>query len=102
MGGTDNGVPDYTKYPTEEQQHLFCQYYLGAYEGLKDVSLVKEKDIKSLMIEANRYALLSHFYWGMWALCLSVDQTVDFDYLLFGVNRFKEYYRFREKFLELS
>jgi hypothetical protein len=59
MGGTDNGVPDYTKYPTEEQQHLFCQYYLGAYEGLKDVSLVKEKDIKSLMIEANRYALVS-------------------------------------------
>ncbi|EME30812.1 choline/ethanolamine kinase isoform 2 [Galdieria sulphuraria] len=82
MGGTDNGIPDYTKYPTEEQQHLFCQHYLVSYGGFENVSSVNETDIKSLMIEANRYALLSHFYWGMWALCLSVDQTVDFDYLL--------------------
>eukprot|EP00871_Galdieria_phlegrea_P000302 jgi/Galph1/1272/GphlegSOOS_G5984.1 len=102
MGGTDNGVPNYEKYPTEQEQYLFCRTYLAEFHCVNDLSLLPAKEVEALVTEANRYALLSHFYWGMWALCLSIDQTVDFDYLLFAVNRFTEYYRFRDIFLPSS
>uniref|UniRef100_A0A7S0VNF9 ethanolamine kinase n=1 Tax=Polytomella parva TaxID=51329 RepID=A0A7S0VNF9_9CHLO len=96
---------DYTKYPNAEQQAIFLQNYLsvetGHMQGDKGEKGEEEDKakIKNLSQEANFYALVSHVYWGVWALIQARYSAIDFDYLEYSELRWGEFRRRREEFM---
>jgi len=89
---------DYSLYPKKEFQYKWLKVYLQSYFGREDVS---EKEIEDLYREVNKFSLLSHYYWGVWAILQAKYSHIDFDYISYSVLRLDEYYANKEKFLAL-
>lgn len=58
---------DYTRYPGLEAQALFFSHYFAP-DGSDEPVQLSAEELKKLSAEANLYALVSHVYWGIWAL----------------------------------
>ncbi|KAG9301683.1 hypothetical protein G9A89_016754 [Geosiphon pyriformis] len=56
---------DYKLYPRKDFQLRWLQNYL--FESNSGVEITKD-EIEALYREVNKFALASHFYWGLWAL----------------------------------
>ncbi len=54
----------------------------------------------NLVAKVNFFALLSHMYWGVWALVQARYSPVDFDYLEYHHLRMGEFHRRKEQFIE--
>ncbi|XP_078457540.1 choline kinase alpha-like isoform X1 [Lampetra fluviatilis] len=65
-------------YPSREQQLLFIRQYLAACGDDDDIDLNKEE---AMLVEVNRFALASHFFWGLWAIIQAKISTIEFGYL---------------------
>ncbi|XP_063053299.1 choline/ethanolamine kinase isoform X2 [Engraulis encrasicolus] len=79
-------------YPTREQQLHFIRHYLtetGGYGDREDHLQVEEE----LMVEANRYALASHFFWGLWSIIQARISTIEFGYMDYALCRFDAYFK---------
>eukprot|EP01046_Picozoa_sp_COSAG06_P044891 COSAG06_NODE_6121_length_3099_cov_1.673000_2_plen_157_part_00 len=86
-GGTDTGEPDYSKFPTAEQQERFCAAYLTEMQGSADGTA-------ELVEEASKFVLADHWYWGLWAVNQARDEGCDdFAYLTYAQRRIGEYYK---------
>ncbi|KAI1317593.1 Ethanolamine kinase 1 [Mortierella claussenii] len=95
---------EYEHYPNKETQFKWLRSYLEAgrsenSEGEGDV--VSDEEVEQLYREVNKFALASHFYWGVWALVQAQLSDIDFDYMPYAVLRFNEYFRRRDEFLAL-
>jgi ethanolamine kinase len=87
-GGTDNGVPQYGQFPSEEKQRAFIEAYLRAVGG-KDPT---EPEVNALRTEVQAFVLVNHLYWGLWAINqASVEGCCGFDYLLYAKHRIDRY-----------
>jgi len=75
---------DETKYPTEQQERQFLHAYFKSYFS-RDPT---EDELKKLVNECNAYSLISHIFWGCWALVQANVSTIDFDYITYGLKRF--------------
>ncbi|XP_004642493.1 choline/ethanolamine kinase isoform X2 [Octodon degus] len=83
-----------TDYPTQEQQLHFIRHYLA--EVKKGETLPQEEQKKleeDLLVEANRYALASHFFWGLWSILQASMSTIEFGYLEYAQARFQFYFQ---------
>ncbi|ELR50795.1 Choline/ethanolamine kinase, partial [Bos mutus] len=81
-------------YPTEGQQLHFIRHYLA--EVKKDETISQEEQRKleaDLLVEANRYALASHFFWGLWSILQASMSTIEFGYLEYAQSRFQFYFQ---------
>eukprot|EP00931_Biecheleriopsis_adriatica_P054998 TRINITY_DN32429_c0_g1_i1.p1 TRINITY_DN32429_c0_g1~~TRINITY_DN32429_c0_g1_i1.p1 ORF type:complete len:459 (+),score=89.31 TRINITY_DN32429_c0_g1_i1:89-1465(+) len=78
-------------YPKKEQQYVFFKHYLQAQgRGPTDRDFAAEMD--RLFLEANMYALLSHFKWALWGIACAGTSDIDFDFLAFAQTRLFAYY----------
>uniref|UniRef100_UPI00358FFAB3 choline kinase alpha-like isoform X1 n=2 Tax=Myxine glutinosa TaxID=7769 RepID=UPI00358FFAB3 len=90
---THNAWPFYkvnTKnYPSREQQLRFCMAYLKEYgdhaENLGDA------DMDRMLLEVNRYALASHFFWCLWSILQASISTINFGYMEYALARLEAY-----------
>lgn len=73
--GVDN--IDYSLYPEETFQRSWLRIYLQCYNGTRNVS---EDDVTKLYQQIQQFALLTHFFWGCWALIQYNYSTIDFDF----------------------
>jgi len=89
---------DFSLYPSKEFQFKWLKAYLQSYLGKEDVS---EKEIEDIYREVNKFALLSHFYWGVWSILQAKYSQIDFDYSSYAVLKLDEYFKNKEKFLAL-
>lgn len=48
---------------------------------------------EDLLIEVNRYALASHFFWGLWSILQASMSTIEFGYLDYAQSRFQFYFQ---------
>ncbi|KAM9177418.1 choline/ethanolamine kinase isoform 1-T1 [Dugong dugon] len=81
-------------YPTRGQQLHFIRHYLA--EGRKDKIPSPEEQRKveeDLLLEVNRYALASHFFWGLWSILQASMSTIEFGYLEYAQSRFQFYFQ---------
>ncbi|XP_041610915.1 choline/ethanolamine kinase isoform X1 [Vulpes vulpes] len=81
-------------YPTRGQQLHFIRHYLA--EGKKGDTVSQEEQRKleeDLLVEANRYALASHFFWGLWSILQASMSTIEFGYLEYAQSRFQFYFQ---------
>nr|XP_003423224.3 choline/ethanolamine kinase isoform X1 [Loxodonta africana] len=81
-------------YPTREQQLHFIRHYLA--EVKKDETLSQEEQRKleeDLLVEVDRYALASHFFWGLWSILQASMSTIEFGYLEYAQSRLQFYFQ---------
>jgi len=110
-GGTteeENGVPDYSLFPTEKMQEAFVRAYVRAARKTKKdengndycVQSAKDEDkeVYSLLREVRAFVLANHLYWGLWAVNqAAMEGCEDFDYLTYASCRFGEYHKGKAK-----
>ncbi|XP_023421265.1 choline/ethanolamine kinase isoform X4 [Cavia porcellus] len=83
-----------TDYPTREQQLHFIRHYLAEVKKGKTVAQEEQKKLEEdLLVEANRYALASHFFWGLWSILQASMSTIEFGYLEYAQARFQFYFQ---------
>uniref|UniRef100_A0A1A7Z0H4 Ethanolamine kinase n=1 Tax=Iconisemion striatum TaxID=60296 RepID=A0A1A7Z0H4_9TELE len=85
-------------YPSREQQLLFIRSYLAEQRrhtgGDTDQTQIEE----SMIIEANRYALASHFLWGLWSIIQAKISKIEFGYMDYAQCRFDAYFKQKKLF----
>ncbi|KAL4622815.1 choline kinase alpha-like [Arapaima gigas] len=81
-------------YPSKAQQlHFFSSYLLESdsrFENLSEEEQVKVKE--EMLVEVNRFALASHFFWGLWSIIQARISTIEFGYMEYAVARFDAYF----------
>ncbi|XP_065837291.1 ethanolamine kinase 1-like isoform X2 [Oscarella lobularis] len=85
---------DYNLYPDKDLQMKWLKAYLKETNG-------SESSLDGLYVEVNKFALASHFFWGVWALIQTKYSEIDFDFLGYSIIRFTEYFRRKNEFLSL-
>ncbi|KAH0516388.1 Ethanolamine kinase 1 [Microtus ochrogaster] len=63
---------------------------------------VTEKEVETLFIQVNQFALASHFFWGLWALIQAKYSTIEFDFLGYAVVRFNQYFKMKPEVTALK
>ncbi|XP_062931370.1 choline/ethanolamine kinase isoform X2 [Cynocephalus volans] len=83
-----------TDYPTQEQQLHFIRHYLAEVKKGETISREEQRKLEEdLLVEANRYALASHFFWGLWSILQASMSTIEFGYLEYAQSRFQFYFQ---------
>lgn len=80
-------VLDFSKYPDMQERCRFIEAYLGI--AGKDGSSLQ---VEQLLNEVDLYALASHIHWGLWGLISDYANDIDFDYIEYARQRFKQYW----------
>ncbi|XP_034092433.1 ethanolamine kinase 2 isoform X2 [Gymnodraco acuticeps] len=91
--------PDFGLYPSREMQMDWLRVYLKAYKQKAEVS---ERELETLYVQVNKFALASHFFWGFWALIQAKYSTIDFDFLGYAVLRFNQYFETKPALMALQ
>jgi len=92
---------DRSQYPNKTQQLDFIRAYLKEYRALAaknkiniDDSLFDEEKV---LLEANTYALASHFFWSIWSICQAAATQINFSYLDYGLTRMELYFELKDR-----
>ncbi|KAK2874886.1 hypothetical protein Q8A67_022039 [Cirrhinus molitorella] len=95
--------PDYNLYPSREMQLDWLHTYLQAYKLFtKKGEEVSQRELETLYVQVNKFALASHFFWGFWALIQAKYSTIEFDFLGYAVLRFNQYFKTKPAVLALE
>ncbi|KAF7662903.1 hypothetical protein LDENG_00223270 [Lucifuga dentata] len=85
-------------YPTREQQLHFIRSYLAEQKGHSEVTMDQTQEEEDMLIEANRYALASHFLWGLWSIIQAKLSKIEFGYMDYALCRFDAYFKQKKLF----
>ncbi|XP_027765313.1 choline/ethanolamine kinase-like [Empidonax traillii] len=82
-------------YPSRQQQLHFIRHYLSEHSGHRgDTTHEEQARIEEEMLtEINRFALASHFFWGLWSILQAKISTIQFGYLDYAQSRFQAYFQ---------
>ncbi|XP_040847758.1 choline/ethanolamine kinase [Ochotona curzoniae] len=81
-------------YPTRGQQLHFIRHYLAEVQKGETLPQAEQSKLEEdLLIEVNRYALASHFFWGLWSTLQASMSTIEFGYLEYAQSRFQFYFQ---------
>ncbi|XP_034500776.1 choline kinase alpha isoform X9 [Ailuropoda melanoleuca] len=87
------------KYPTKKQQlHFICNYLAAFHNEFENLSN-EEKSIieEEMLLEVNRFALASHFFWGLWSVVQAKISSIEFGYMDYAQARFDAYFDQKRK-----
>lgn len=79
-------VLDYSKYPDLEERRRFVRAYLSS--AGKEPS---DAEVDELLNDVERYTLANHLFWGLWGIISGYVNKIDFDYMEYARQRFKQY-----------
>uniref|UniRef100_A0A0E9X0X6 ethanolamine kinase n=2 Tax=Anguilla anguilla TaxID=7936 RepID=A0A0E9X0X6_ANGAN len=87
-------------YPSREQQLHFFRSYLAESGGYTESMTVEDRARveEELINESNRYALASHFLWGLWSIIQAKMSTIEFGYMDYAQSRFNAYFNQKKMF----
>ncbi|XP_060239471.1 choline kinase alpha isoform X4 [Meriones unguiculatus] len=87
------------KYPTRKQQLHFISSYLSTFQNdFESLSSEEQSAIKEdMLIEVNRFALASHFFWGLWSIVQAKISSIEFGYMEYAQARFDAYFHQKRK-----
>ncbi|XP_038612029.1 choline/ethanolamine kinase, partial [Tachyglossus aculeatus] len=81
-------------YPSRSQQLHFIRHYLSeALGGVTPSPEEQERLEEEMILEINRFALASHFFWGLWSILQATMSTIEFGYLEYAQSRFQAYFQ---------
>uniref|UniRef100_A0A673IBP7 ethanolamine kinase n=1 Tax=Sinocyclocheilus rhinocerous TaxID=307959 RepID=A0A673IBP7_9TELE len=79
----------------------FNEFDLTDQEYKSQGTQVSNIEVEVLYVQVNRFALASHFFWGLWALIQAQYSTIDFDFLGYAVLRFSQYFKMKPEVTSL-
>ncbi|XP_006893304.1 PREDICTED: choline kinase alpha [Elephantulus edwardii] len=87
------------KYPTKKQQLHFFSHYLAAFQNEFENLSNEEKSVieEEMLLEVNRFALASHFFWGLWSIVQAKISSIEFGYMDYAQARFDAYFDQKRK-----
>ncbi|XP_071414807.1 choline kinase alpha isoform X2 [Pithys albifrons albifrons] len=87
------------KYPSKKQQFHFVSSYLSAFhDGFENLSHEEKSKLEEeVLVEVNRFALASHFFWGLWSIIQAKISSIEFGYLEYALSRFDAYFDQKRK-----
>lgn len=59
-----------------------------------------DAEVTQLMLEVDAYRLMSHFFWGIWAVVQSQISDIKFGYLDYALVRFEHYFLHKKELLD--
>ncbi|XP_023664648.1 choline/ethanolamine kinase [Paramormyrops kingsleyae] len=87
-------------YPSREQQlHFFRSYLSENSEYLNSTKEDQARIEEAMILETNRYALASHFLWGLWSIIQAKISTIEFGYMDYAQSRFDAYFKQKKNVL---
>lgn len=78
-------------YPNREQQLHFIRHYLSERGIVAPEDQARLED--EMIVEANRFALASHFLWGLWSIIQAKISKIEFGYMDYAQHRFSTYFK---------
>uniref|UniRef100_A0A8C5MZI9 ethanolamine kinase n=1 Tax=Leptobrachium leishanense TaxID=445787 RepID=A0A8C5MZI9_9ANUR len=94
---------DYRLYPSRELQEQWLRWYLEAFKVYKGFSMdVSDTEVEILYVQVNKFALASHFFWGLWALIQAKYSKIDFDFLGYAIVRLDQYFKMKPEVTALT
>ncbi|KAK9682754.1 hypothetical protein RND81_10G094500 [Saponaria officinalis] len=78
---------DYSKYPGLEERRRFISTYLSS-SGQQPSG----HQVEQLLQDVEKYTLATHLFWGLWGIISEHVNEIDFDYLEYGRQRFRQYW----------
>ncbi|XP_059565855.1 choline kinase alpha isoform X3 [Myotis daubentonii] len=87
------------KFPTRKQQLHFISSYLAAFPNEIENLSNEEKFIieEEMLVEVNRFALASHFFWALWSIVQAKISSIEFGYMEYAQARFDAYFHQKRK-----
>uniref|UniRef100_A0A8C8ME18 ethanolamine kinase n=1 Tax=Oncorhynchus tshawytscha TaxID=74940 RepID=A0A8C8ME18_ONCTS len=91
-------TPD--NYPSREQQLHFIRNYLEETGGYSESTMHEDQARieQDLLVEANRFAMASHFLWGLWSIIQARISKIEFGYMDYAQSRFDAYFKQKKLF----
>lgn len=71
---------DYTLYPPKEYQLKWIAEYLKHYHR-NDGTAVTDARVQELYAAVNKFALVAHWFWVLWAHIQTEHSEIDYDYI---------------------
>ncbi|XP_038621033.1 choline kinase alpha isoform X2 [Tachyglossus aculeatus] len=86
-------------YPTRKQQlHFLSSYLAASHPGFASLSPEDQAAIKEeMLVEVNRFALASHFFWALWSIVQAKISSIEFGYMDYALARFDAYFEQKRK-----
>ncbi|XP_077901610.1 choline kinase alpha isoform X7 [Ictidomys tridecemlineatus] len=101
------------KYPTRKQQscqgelsecleqsqlHFISSYLTTFQNDFENLSSEEKSAIEEdVLLEVNRFALASHFFWGLWSIVQAKISAIEFGYMEYAQARFDAYFDQKRK-----
>ncbi|XP_064175524.1 choline/ethanolamine kinase-like [Anguilla rostrata] len=87
-------------YPNRAQQLHFIRNYLSESNGYPEDAGPEDRarQEEEMLLEVNRYALASHFFWGLWSIIQAKISKIEFGYLDYAQSRFEAYFKQKKLF----
>ncbi|XP_044536298.1 choline kinase alpha isoform X2 [Gracilinanus agilis] len=87
------------KYPTKKQQlHFISNYLAVSQDGFESLSNEEKSRLEEeMLVEINRFALASHFFWGLWSIVQAKISSIEFGYMDYALARFEAYFYQKRK-----
>ncbi|KAM8939969.1 choline kinase alpha isoform 2-T2 [Pelodytes ibericus] len=84
----------FSNYPTRKQQiHYISSYMAEVQPGFENLSNEERSKVENEMLtEVNRFALASHFFWGLWSIVQAKISSIEFGYMEYATARFDAYF----------
>ncbi|XP_034500767.1 choline kinase alpha isoform X1 [Ailuropoda melanoleuca] len=78
--------------------HFICNYLAAFHNEFENLSN-EEKSIieEEMLLEVNRFALASHFFWGLWSVVQAKISSIEFGYMDYAQARFDAYFDQKRK-----
>ncbi|XP_062837342.1 choline/ethanolamine kinase isoform X1 [Anolis carolinensis] len=82
-------------YPNRLQQLHFIRCYLEEAKGKSEPLSPEdqERTEEEMLLEISRFAMASHFFWGLWSILQAKISTIEFGYLEYAQCRFEAYFQ---------
>ncbi|EXC02927.1 Choline/ethanolamine kinase [Morus notabilis] len=90
-------VLDYSKYPNLEERRRFVRIYLSS-----PGSHPSDTQVEKLLNDVEKYTLASHLFWGLWGIISGYVNKIDFNYMEYARQRFRQYWLRKKELLAAS
>ncbi|XP_073299200.1 probable choline kinase 2 isoform X2 [Primulina huaijiensis] len=80
-------ILDYSKYPGLKERQTFLHIYLSC-SGRQP----SDFEVEQLVELVEKYTLASHLLWGLWGIISEHVNKIDFDYIEYARQRFRQYW----------
>ncbi len=92
-------VVDYKLYPSKEYQIKWLSCYLKAFGRTNDD--VDEDLVENFYKEVNKFALVSHLFWGIWSIVQATYPKSELNFANYACIRLGEYFKRKQEFIDL-